>query len=496
MERELKSRIRRPDLYSKIISPQEAAALIKDGMHIGTSGFTPCGYPKAIPLAVADRVRKGEKLKLTLGTGASVGRELDETWATCGIIRRRYPYQTGKNINSLINEGKIDFTDIHLSQVARALRAGILGRMDFAIVEGVAITEEGGIVPSTSVGNAHVFVAEARRVMVEVNISQPPEMEGIHDIYPPSDALLRDPIPIKRGDERIGLPYIPCSPEKIMAIVPSSIPDEARDLGTPNETTKAIARNLAEFLIREFGEDLPPLQSGVGSLANAVLRGLLNGPWYCFSIWSEVIQDAVLDMIDAGRVSFATGTSISPSPERLKIFYQNLNRYRQKLILRPVEITNNPEIIRRLNLISMNTVLEVDIYGNANSTQLFGTRMLNGIGGSGDFSRNAGLVIMMTPSIAQEGRVSCIVPHVAHIDHTEHELHVLVTELGIADLRGKTPRERAQVIIENCAHPDYRDLLRDYFKRAIKTNTGHTPILLKEAFGWHIRYLEKGSMKP
>ncbi|MCX7981373.1 MAG: succinate CoA transferase [Syntrophales bacterium] len=495
MDRDFLSRIRCERLRPRIKTAEEAAGLIKDGMHVGTSGFTPCGYPKVVPLAVAERVKRGEKITLTVGTGASVGRELDETWASLGIIERRYPYQTGNIINRLINEGVVAFTDIHLSQVGKHVRQKLLGPMDLAIVEAVAVTEEGGIVPSTSVGSAPVFVAEAKDVVIEINTTQPPHLEGMHDIFPTSSPPLAKPIPICRGDERIGLPFIPCNPEKIAAIVHSTIPDEARELGNPDETTEQIARHLIDFLLEEFGsQQLPPIQSGVGPLANHVLKGLLAGPWETFVIWSEVIQDAVLDMINAKRIQFASGTSLSPSPAILKRFYEEIDKYVGKIILRPQEISNHPEIIRRLNLLSMNAVLEIDIYGNANSTHIFGSRMVNGIGGSGDFSRNAGLVIMMTPSITKEGKISRIVPLVTHVDHTEHEVHVVVTEQGVADLRGKTPREKAMAIIENCSHPTYKPLLKDYLKRAMKQG-GHTPILLEEALQWHIRCVKTGSMK-
>jgi len=142
----------------------------------------------------------------------------------------------------------------------------------------------------------------------------------------------------------------------------------------------------------------------------------------------------------------------------------------------------------------MNTAIEVDIYGHVNSTNLFGSRMMNGIGGSGDFSRNAYLSIFQTPSVAKGGAISKVVPMVSHVDHTEHEVHLIVTEWGVADLRGKSPRERAREIIEKCAHPDYRDMLWDYFKRACLRG-GHEPHLLEEALSWHVRFLTKGSMR-
>ena len=115
-----------------------------------------------------------------------------------------------------------------------------------------------------------------------------------------------------------------------------------------------------------------------------------------------------------------------------------------RIVLRPQEITNHPGIIRRLGLITMNTALEVDIYGHANSTHVLGTQMMNGIGGSGDFTRNAYLSIFMCPSVAKGGKISTIVPMVTHVDHNEHSVQVVVTEQGLADLRGLGPIERAR----------------------------------------------------
>ena len=152
-------------------------------------------------------------------------------------------------------------------------------------------------------------------------------------------------------------------------------------------------------------------------------------------------------------------------------------------MLRPQEISNHPEIIRRLGIIAMNGLIEADIYGNVNSTHIRGSSIMNGIGGSGDFARNAYLSIFMTPSVAKSGEVSCIVPMATHVDHTEHDVQILVTEQGLADLRGLAPRQRAEVIIANCAHPDYRPALRGILRPRPALFPGqHTPHLLEEAF--------------
>src|SRR5664279_5061870 len=149
--------------------------------------------------------------------------------------------------------------------------------------------------------------------------------------------------------------------------------------------------------------------------------------------------------------------------------------YRDRIVLRPQEISNNPEIIRRLGVIAMNGMIEADIYGNVNSTHIMGSRIQNGIGGSGDFARNGYLSIFMAPSTAQHGTISTIVPMVSHVDHTEHDVSVIVTEQGLADLRGLSPTQRAKLIIENCSHPDYKAALQDYSNRATRLATGkHT----------------------
>jgi succinyl-CoA:acetate CoA-transferase len=176
-------------------------------------------------------------------------------------------------------------------------------------------------------------------------------------------------------------------------------------------------------------------------------------------------------------------------------FNASVEELRTKIILRPQEISNHPEIIRRLGVIAMNGMIEADIYGNVNSTHVMGSSIMNGIGGSGDFARNAYLSFFMTPSQAKGGTISCIVPMVSHVDHTEHDVQVIVTEQGLADLRGLAPRQRAKLIIDNCAHQHFRPALEDYYQRALKDAPGrHTPHLMDEALSWHARYLRQGTM--
>jgi len=496
----INKRIGNTKLQKKIITADQAAELIKDGMTIATSGFTPAGYPKVVPLALAKRVKKSkEKLQISLLTGASVGEELDGALAEVDIIARRYPYQTNKSLRNNINSGKINYADIHLSHFVQQVRYDFFGEIDLAIIEAIAIDEEGNIIPSTSVGASPTFIDKAKAIIVEINNSQPLELEGIHDIYQLQDPPNRYPIPLIKSKDRIGTTYIPTDPSKIKAIVITDIKDQPSPLAPMDENSKKIAGHIVNFLENEvkhnrLPQNLLPLQSGVGSVANAVLAGLLNSSFVDLDFYSEVIQDSALDLIDVNKIKVASGTSLTFSEEGQKRFYTNLDKYKKKIILRPQEISNNPEIIRRIGSIAMNTAIEVDIYGNVNSTNIMGTKMMNGIGGSGDFTRNAYFSIFVTPSVAKNGDISCIVPMASHIDHTEHDVQVVVTEQGIADLRGLSPRERAKLVINNCAHPEYKPKLKDYYQRALEKG-GHTPHLTEEALSWHDKFLKTGSMK-
>lgn len=500
----MNERIRCKALEGKIMTADQAASLIQDGMVVGTSGFTPCGYPKVVPEALAKQAEAGRKVGITLLTGASVGPELDGRLTQAGVIKKRAPYQTNGDIQKKINDGTIEYIDQHLSHSAQQYRNKYYGNLDVAIVEVCAITEEGHLIPTTSMGNSPSFVQEADIVIVEVNTAQPEKLEGMHDVYVPANPPNRQPIPIVKTDQRIGTPYIECGADRITAVVMSDVTDKVRPLAPLDDESKKMASNLIDFLKGEVEKgclpaNLLPLQSGVGNVANAVLAGLAESDFEGLEFYSEVIQDAAFDLIDCGKFVAVSGTSLTPSETGLQRFIDNIDFYREKILLRPQEISNNPEVARRLGVISMNTAIEVDIYGNANSTHVMGTRMMNGIGGSGDFTRNASISIFLTGSVAKNGDISAIVPMVSHVDHTEHDVMVIVTEQGVADLRGLSPRERAQLIIDKCSHPDYKPMLQDYFDRAkaatVAKGVGHTPHLLDEALSWHKRFVDTGSMK-
>jgi succinyl-CoA:acetate CoA-transferase len=496
---DISERIRNKNYLHKITTAEEAAAMINANDQVGMSGFTPAGYPKAVPLALAKRMEK-EHFQIDLWIGASVGDEIDGALTRAHGIHRRLSYQTNKDLRNAINHGEIMYEDLHVSIPSQQIREGFYGRMDMVVVEATAITEDGNLIPSTSIGITPSLIEKADKVIVEVNVTQPLSLEGMHDVYTPLNPPDRQAIPLTHVGDRIGTTHITCGWDKIVAIVPCDIPDTPRSFKPIDDDSKAMSAHIIDFFKKEVAEgrmpkNLLPLQSGVGSVSNAVIGGLKDSPFEHLSIFTEVLQDGMLDLIDAGKAEQISSAAISASPAGLQRFYDNITKYREMIVLRPQEISNHPELIRRLGVIAMNTAIEFDIYGNVNSTHICGTKIMNGIGGSGDYARNAYLSIFCTSSIAKGGMISSIVPMCAHVDHTEHDVNILVTEQGLADLRGLCPVERARLIIEKCAHPDYKDMLTDYLERAIvATNHAHTPHLLAEALSWHQRFVDTGSM--
>ncbi len=484
-----------------VLTAAEAAAMIEHGQTVGFSGFTPAGAPKAIPKAIAERaVREHEadrEFQIGVLTGASTGDSLDGALARAHAISFRTPYQSNSALRARINERETRFFDMHLSLMPQAARYGFLGPMHWAVMEASDVTAGGGIVLTSSVGAAPTFCGLAGKILIELNHRHPPTLLGMHDIYEPADPPRRREIPIYAPSDRIGSPVIKVDPSKIAGVVETELDDEVRGFDAATPLTLQIGNRVAEFLAGEIAagrvpESFLPIQSGVGNIANAVLGALGSHPDIpAFEMYTEVLQDSVIELMQQERVKFASSCSLTVSNAALSSVYDNLDWFRQRILLRPQEISNHPEIVRRLGIISINTAIEVDVFGNVNSTHVMGRQMMNGIGGSGDFTRNAYLSIFTCPSTAKGGKISTIVPLVSHVDHSEHSVQIIATEWGIADLRGKSPYERAYLIIENCAHPDFRDTLKSYLEMV---EGGHTPQTLSAAYLMHDRFLKSGDM--
>ncbi len=485
------------------LTAEEAADFIKNDYVIGIGGFSSVGTPKAVPTALAAKAEaehaKGNPFQVGLITGGATGDPIDGALARAHAVKFRTPFQSHKDMRAAINRQEVQYFDLNLSHIAQDLRYGFLGHMDVAIIEASSITPEGEVVPTSSVGISPTICASADKIIIELNAHHPETIRGMHDIYEPINPPYRREIPIFAPGDRAGSETITVDPSKVLGVVRTNMPDTIAAFTEPNPVTTKIGQNVAEFLIAELHrgiipKEFLPLQSGVGNIANAVLGALGE----CqdippFTMFTEVIQNSVIPLMESGRVSFASGSSLTLSDDMLERVYGNLDFFKGKLMLRPQEITNHPELIRRLGIIAINTALEVDIFGNVNSTNVSGQKIMNGIGGSADFARNSFLSIFTCPSVAKGGVISAIVPMVAHTDSNEHSVKIIATEYGVADLRGKSPVQKAHAIIENCAHPDYKQLLWDYLK--LSEGKCHTPATLSKAFAMHLALAETGDMR-
>ena len=483
----------------------EAAQLINHGDICGMGGFTPAGAPKDVPTAIAQRAEafhaEGKPFKIGMYTGASTGDSCDGALARAHAIEFRTPYQGNKDLRTELNAQGAHYFDMHLSELAQDLRYGFMPKPNFAIIESCEIIEKGDmveIVPTAGVGNMPTFCRLADKIIVELNEAMPATMRGMHDIYEPADPPQRREIPVYHVSDRIGKDCITIPASKLAAVVKTNRPNEVGKFTPLDEVTEKIGANVAAFLEAEMKAGrIPatflPIQSGVGNVANAVLGALgENKHIPPFEMYTEVIQDSVVGLMDEGRIKFASGCSLTIGADKLQHIMDNIDFFRDKIVLRPQEISNNPEVARRLGLITINTALEADIFGNINSTHVCGTKMMNGIGGSGDFTRNAYVSIYTTPSTAKSGAISAFVPMVSHLDHSEHSVKIIITEHGIADLRGKSPIQRAHAIIDNCVDPQYRPLLNAYLEMA---KTAHTPHVLSCALAMHEEFLKSGDMR-
>lgn len=485
-----------------VISATEAAQYIKNGDNIGLSGFTACGTPKAVTEALAEIATKehaeGRDFKVSLFTGASTNDHVDGALGRANAIDKRAPYQSTADSRKGINARDINYFDLHLSEMAQKLRYGFYGPMNVGIIEVADIEPNGDAVLGTGVGMSPTVAMMADKIIIERNHEVSPRMRGVHDIVLPLDPPYRREIGIYKASDRIGSPVLHIDPAKIVGIVETNAKDGAKTFTAPDEVSQHIAANVCDLLASDLRagripKEFLPLQSGVGNVANAVLFGLgESNEVPAFDMYTEVIQDAVVDLMEHGKCRFASTCSLTFSDAKMAEVFNNIDFFRDKILIRPGEISNSPEVVRRLGVITMNTALEADIFGNINSTHVVGTKMMNGIGGSGDFTRNAYISIFSCPSVAKGGLISTIVPMVSHLDHSEHSVDVLITDQGVADLRGKDPVQRAETIIENCVNPDYKELLWDYLRMG---KGGQTPHSLNAALAFHTTFANEGDMR-
>lgn len=482
-------RILNTDLRNKVVSVQEAAALIKSGMTFATSGFA-AGYPKAIPQELAAH---STATGVRMLSAVSNSESMDGVLARSDVLGFHGFFQESKDMRRAVNTGKIDFCDCNLGMLADRVRHGDYGKIDYLVFEALYVDGDGSLAPVVAAGIDDVFLEQADKVIVEINVNYPVILDGFCDFGRDMEKLTSPAV-------RLGGTHVPCPPEKIAAIFFTDITPDMASYRPVNEVYTAIGDNIVELLNAEIAagrlEKNFTFQSGVGGVANAVLTGLINSGFKDLRMYTELMTDTAIKAMLDGTISEATTTGVSIEGDTYAALLENLDYYKKHLVIRPVDMTNNGELIRRMGLVAINTGVEADIYGNVNSSHAMGSHIINGVGGSNDFARHAKLTIFITPSTARDGAISSIVPMVAHVDNTEHDVDILVTEQSWADLRGKTPKQRAALIIKNCAHPDYRPALQQYFEDAVALcGPCQTPHDLDKALSWHSRFLKTGTMR-
>lgn len=489
-------------VYFRKISSDEAAEHIKNNDTIACSGFTAAGCVKKVTESLAKKAERehnaGKIFQVRVFSGASTTEHVDGVLSRAKAISYRTPYQSNKDTRVAINQGEIAYVDQHLSIYPQFINYGFLGDIDYAVVEVSDYTSDGNLTLTMSAGAVPTFCRKAKHIILEHNTFYSGKLQGLHDIYELENPPHRQAIPLLTPSDRIGTTTVNVDPKKIIGVVETCEEDHLAEFKEVNAIHEAIGQHVAQFFLQELNagripSSFLPVQSGVGNIANAVLKTMgMEKRIPAFPIYSEVAQDAVIDLMEAERVTFTSTCALTLTEQHTRKIFDNLDYYRQRLVVRPEEITNHPEVIRRLGLLALNAALEVDIFGNVNSTHVLGTSIMNGIGGSGDFARNSYISLFTLPSTAKGGAISSIVPFCSHIDHTEHDVQIVVTEQGVADLRGKSPAQRAQCIIENCAHPDYKPLLLDYLNLTKNKHIGHN---LSAAFKFYQAYTETGDMR-
>jgi acyl-CoA hydrolase len=471
----LTERVECKELLDKFMPVEEAVKFVSDRCKIAISGFTKAGDPKVFLPALARYLTQyAPQTKIGLFSGASLSEDVENPIAS--FVGKRGPYMSSTASRKLINAGEMDFTDVHLSSFAKNIIYGFYGGIDLAVVEVSRIRPDGSVVLSSSVGISTEALHVAKKIILEVNPAIP-DYTGFHDIALPSvHPRVGWPIPIVQVSDRVGTPYIEIDKSKVVAIIESDKPDYPVNFKPTSETDRKIAQNVIEFLLYchktfNWGERLPPIQSGVGNVANAIVGELYKSPFQKIRFWTEVFQDGMMRYVeDDDKFESASATALSFSEAGRQEFLRLFSRCREKVVLRPMWLSNCAELISRLFVIAMNTPIEVDIYGHVNSTHVDGSRVINGLGGSGDFFRHAYLSIVHTPSIRRlkNGRVvSCVMPYVRHVDHTEHDINCVVTEQGFAlNTEIRSAKRRAEDIIAKCAHPHFKPILREYLRIA------------------------------
>lgn len=478
-------------LKNKLCTPPEAAQLIPDGAVIAVSGYTAAGDPKATLLALAQRGRAGEIHAIDLISAAQLSAQAEDALAGAGLLRRRAPFTVSPGVRKRANDRSLHYVEAAMSKMPRLVASGAFGVPDVAVVEALGLDGDGHLIPTSSVGMTQLICAKAKKIIVEINTAQPELLYGLHDVY---ETPAHTGTVLAGVGQRVGKPYIDIDLNAVAAVTFSDLPDEIPAAAEPTDVELAICRNLMAFLEQTYPEGLlPPVQTGIGSLSRAILSAFRGSPYRNLNFFCGALQENMVALLAEGKAKALSGGALTMTPRVRELLQTVDGPLKNRLVLRSMEMCNGAAAASSLGILALNTGIEMDLFGNVNSAHIGGTRLVSGLGGGATFASNAGLSVMLMPSTRKNGQISCFVPNTPHVDIIHHDVDVVISEFGVADLRGKDDVECARLITEKCIHPDYRPALEQSLEEAL-SGKGHHPMQMGSAYSWHERLQKSGSM--
>ena len=412
--------------HNKIVDLDAALAKLQSGMRVYVGGGV--GVPLRLTEAMAsqaDRLRQVELVQvLTSGNAPYAEPDLQNAFRVNSLF-------IGGNIRRAVGEGRADFTPVFLSEIPGLFRNGQLP-LDVALVALSPPDEHGFCSFGTEVGTTKPAAEAAKLLIAEIN----PQM------------------PRTLGDSFIHV-------SQIDYVVEVDYPIPEMKMGDGDKVSAEIGRKIAALI-----PDGATLQMGIGAIPNAVLANL-SDHWH-LGVHSELFSDGIIDLIEDGtidgsRKTFHPGKIVAGFMLGSHALYDYVDD-NPFFELHPTDYVNDPfNIAKNDKMIAINSAIQIDLTGQVCADSI-GTRLYSGVGGQIDFIRgaarsNGGLPIIALPSTARDGTISRITPTLATgagVVTTRNDVHIVVTEFGVAHLYGKSIRQRTQALIA-IAHPDFRD---------------------------------------
>jgi acetyl-CoA hydrolase len=413
---------------SRIVSPEEAVRVIKSGQRIFLTGN--CSVPQKVLAALVKYAPELTDVEvcqaLTVGATDYVAPEM------VGHLRVNTMFISA-NIRKAVNEGRADFTPVLLSEFPLLFKRGYLP-IDVALVHVSPPDEHGFCSLGIETGLTKSPAESARIIIAEVNQKMP---------------------------RTLGDAFIHVSRLNYVVPVDYYLPELSMSEDGPNETTEKIASFIAELI-----PDGATMQLGIGGIPDAVLKYLFEKR--DLGIHTELFSDGVIDLVEAGvltnaRKTLHTGKIIAGFILGKQRLYDWVDD-NPLIELHPTEYVNDPFIIAQNDrMVAVNSAIEVDLTGQVCADSI-GPRLYSGVGGQLDFIYGAsrskgGVPIIALPSTAKTfSRIVSMLKPGAGVVTSRNHVRFVVTEFGVADLYGKTIRQRAQALI-NIAHPQFREQL-------------------------------------